>query len=191
MKIYFVASITGKKYYLDNYKKIIKELENLGHTVISDHIIGAETEQLLNESSNERSAHYKKVKKWLSSVDIVIAEVSYPSVSVGYELAHALEKGKPVLALHVPEKVPVALLGEPSDKLTMESYLKEELKKDLNILVKLTADQMDVRFNFFVSPKIVNYLDWIAKKKKMPRAVYLRRLIEKEMEKNKEFLEGK
>jgi hypothetical protein len=48
-------------------------------------------------------------------------------------------------------------------------------------------ENIDTRFNFFISPKIGNFLDWIAKKKKLPRAVYLRKLIEDDMDKNKEY----
>ena len=61
--------------------------------------------------------------------------------------------------------------------------LREVIKRSLEYL----SEQMDTRFNFFISPKIGSYLDWIAKKKKTPRAVYLRKLIEKEMKENKEF----
>ncbi len=187
MKIYFVASISGKKIYTENYKKIVKELEHLGHKVISDHILGVNSLDLNRESPEDRIKHNKQLNKWLSSIDVVVAEVSYPSVSVGYELAIALEKGKPVLALHVAEKTPVALVGEPSDRFMMEPYTLDDISRDLKLLLEQLADQMDVRFNFFVSPKIVSYLDWIAKKRRMPRAVYLRRLIEDDMKKNRDY----
>ena len=36
-----------------------------------------------------------------------------------------------------------------------------------------------------LKPKIANYLDWIARKKRTPRAVYLRRLIEEDMKASK------
>jgi len=49
--------------------------------------------------------------------------------------------------------------------------------------------RMDVRFNFFVSPKILAYLDWVAQKRMVPRSVFLRNLIEKEMKKDKGFRE--
>jgi hypothetical protein len=49
------------------------------------------------------------------------------------------------------------------------------------------SDTQDVRFNFFISPQIGNYLDWVSKNKRIPRAVYLRRLIEEDMKNNKEY----
>lgn len=57
--------------------------------------------------------------------------------------------------------------------------LKEAMSKAEN--------KVDVRFNFFVTPRILLYLDWLAKNKKLPRSVYLRNLIESDMEKNKEY----
>lgn len=187
MKIYFEASITGKKHYKENYEKIVQTLESLGHSVISDHILKCEQNNLLNESQEEREKHHKKLNKWLSQADVVVAEVSFPSVSVGYELALALQKGKPVLALHVEDRIPVALIGEPSDKFILSPYNLPDLKKNLKMLVNDLVDQMDTRFNFFISPKHQNYLDWIAKNKKIPRSVFLRDLIEKEMQENKEY----
>ena len=52
------------------------------------------------------------------------------------------------------------------------------------------SSAQDVRFNFFISPTIGLYLDWISKNKRIPRAVYLRKLIEEEMRENKEYKES-
>ena len=61
------------------------------------------------------------------------------------------------------------------------------VEEALKLALDYASDQMDTRFNFFISPKHGNYLDWISKNKKVPRAVYLRRLIEKDMDENKEY----
>ncbi len=187
MKIYFTASITGKNKYQKNYKTIVSSLESLGHKVISDHILQSDSDELLAEDAHEREEHHKKLSKWLNQADIVVAEVSFPSVSVGYEVALGLEKNKPVLALHEESQVPVALLGETSDKFILASYNTTDIKKDIKYLVDEVSDQMDTRFNFFISPKHQNYLDWIAKNRKVPRSVFLRRLIEEHMEQNEDY----
>jgi hypothetical protein len=44
-----------------------------------------------------------------------------------------------------------------------------------------------VRFNFFVSPKILTYLDWVGQKRMIPKSVFLRNLIEREMKKDRDF----
>jgi hypothetical protein len=65
-----------------------------------------------------------------------------------------------------------------------------ELGKEIPMLLDFASDQQDTRFNFFISPKHQNYLDWIAKYKKVPRSVYLRELIETDMANNSEFIES-
>jgi hypothetical protein len=187
MRIYFTASVSGKEKYGENYEKIVKALADLDHKVVADHILKATPEKLKKETLKDRVTHHRRLNKWLNSCDVVVAEVSYPSVSVGYELTLALDKGKPVLALHLPEKVPAALLGESSDKFIMKAYQFSDLKRRLSRWLKELSNKIDVRFNFFITPQLLSYLDWIAGKKRIPRSVYLRNLIEKDMKKNIEY----
>ncbi len=191
MKIYFTASMSGKEEYGDNYEKIVESLERLGYEVIADHVLKKSSSDIINETTEERENHFKKVKRWISYADVVVAEASHPSTNVGYEISMALDREKPVLALYVRNKVPVLLIGVPSEKLALVSYDVSELDRLLKGSVEALKDQMDVRFNFFISPKIGAYLDWTAKTKKIPRAVYLRRLIEEDMKKSKYLPEKK
>ncbi|MBU1088374.1 hypothetical protein KKA02_00630, partial [Patescibacteria group bacterium] len=74
-----------------------------------------------------------------------------------------------------------------SDKLVNFVYDKKNLKEKLQKALIDAVGKIDVRFNFFVSPKILSYLDWVAKTKRIPRSVFLRGLIEKEMRKDVSF----
>jgi len=47
---------------------------------------------------------YERDLKWLKSADIVIAEVSNPSLGVGYEIAVAEKLGKKILCLFKEQK---------------------------------------------------------------------------------------
>jgi hypothetical protein len=190
MKIYFTAAISAMDKYAENYRKIVSLLEKAGHQIKSDHILGANIGDILGEDDEKKIEYYKNFLKWLNSADAVIAEASFPStVHIGHEISLALEKGKPVVVLYTKSKMPVFLQGVKSDKLFLLEYSLDDLGQVIDDALEDARDQMDVRFNFFVSPKIVGFLDWVAKKKKMPRAVYLRRLIEQDMEKNKDFSE--
>lgn len=187
MNIYFTASLTGKKQFEDNYKKIVELLNEFGHTVQSDHILKISSSDVKDQSIADRKKHHKKLQKWLSSADLVVAEVSYPSVSVGYEVALAISKNKPVLALYEKKHAPVALLGEDSDKFLAASYDENSVNEEIRYLVDEVSGQMDTRFNFFISPKHQNYLDWIAKNRRIPRSVFLRQLIEEHMRDNEDY----
>lgn len=184
MKAYFVASVSGRGKYLNNYSKIVKVLKDSG-TIVSENIIESSKEGVYSLTDEQKVKYYKQVLKWISKADYVVAEVSYPSIGVGYEISLALEKMKPVIVLHEKGDSPHFLKGINSEKLLIVRYKLDSLRKTLLDTIDSATEQMDSRFNFFISPKISNYLDWIARKKRIPRAVYLRRLIEKDIKKGK------
>ena len=67
------------------------------------------------------------------------------------------------------------------------NYTLDNLEEVVDEALDLVGEQVDTRFNFFISNRLSSYLDWIAKNKRIPRAVYLRQSISKEMRKNKDF----
>jgi hypothetical protein len=188
MKVYFVGSISGKDKYFQNYNRIVDFLKKEGHKVY-EITLKPSKGFVYNLSDEEKVEQYKRVLSWITDADVIVAECSYSSLGVGYEISLALEKGKPVVALYEEGHAPHFIEGIKSEKLAVVKYSLDDLHKTLKDAIEFVSEQMDVRFNFFVSPRIVNYLDWIAKQRKMPRAVYLRRLIEKDMVKNKDFSE--
>jgi hypothetical protein len=71
--------------------------------------------------------------------------------------------------------------------LILKEYRSDNMEKIIWDSLKEAKGLIDMRFNFFVSPKILNYLDWIGRKRMIPKSVFLRNLIEREMKKEKEF----
>ena len=192
MKIYFTASILSKSEYERQYKAIVESLKKLGHSVISEHILDKNSSQVLSQSEAEQQRYYRSMLTRITDCDLMVAEVSFPStVHIGHELTLGLEKGKPVLALHQAGKRPVLFWGIDSEKFYLAEYDLNNLEEILADSIEYLSDQQDVRFNFFVSPKIQQYLDWIAKYKRTPRAVYLRDLLEKDMKENKDWKKQK
>lgn len=187
MKAYFTASLSGKGQYKEHYITIVNTLKRLGYEVIADHILKTDPSEVIQQEVEDVMSFYKRMQQWVKSSNVIVAEVSNPSTSVGYEIALALEMEKPVIALYLEGREPTLLKGNVSEKFILISYAPEKIDIVLKESLEDAKDQVDVRFNFFVSPKIVRFLDWIAKKKKMPRAVYLRRLIEEDMKRHKEF----
>lgn len=187
MKAYFVASIKGRDKYLPNYKRIIELLKKYSIGIIENTIKPSES-AVYSLSDEDKIKYYKRVLEWISSSDILIAEASYPSIGVGYEISIAVDKGKPVIVLYEEgATAPHFIEGVQSDKLVIEKYSMNNLDEVLKGSIDYATEQQDTRFNFFISPKIGNYLNWVAKKKRLPRAVYLRRLIEEDMKNDKEY----
>lgn len=187
MRVFFSAPINGRELYEQNYKKIVDDLKSRGFKVQSDHVLNVDKNKLQEISDRSRIEYYRKLVRWISESDFIIAEVSRSSVSIGHEITLALEKGKNVIALSCVSRGPAILLALKSEKLQMVKYNLNDLHSVLDKAIEKARSKTDIRFNFFVSPEINEYLDWISRVKRIPRAVYLRGLLEKDMAKTKEF----
>lgn len=186
MKIYFVASISGRQKYLDNYKLIIDTLKKQGHTVYEDTIRPSQ-EEVYGLNDDEKVKFYKQVLTWINKSDVVIAETSHSSLSVGHEISVSLDKSKPVVVLYTEGHAPHFLEAIRDDRLIIEKYDEKNVSVILEDALEKAANQQDTRFNFFITPRIAGYLDWLSKTKRMPRAVYLRKLIEDHMNENQDY----
>jgi nucleoside 2-deoxyribosyltransferase len=96
MKFYFAGSIRGEKADREVYEKIINYLKNYGE-VLTEHIgkmNGSGESDLTDAEIFERDII------WLQEADLVIAEVTSPSLGVGYEIGKAEEYGKKILCLY-------------------------------------------------------------------------------------------
>jgi len=187
MRIYFTASLRGKKEFGENYSEIVRILTKLGHKVFSEHILKYDQPGIGNLSDEEAKRNYVRIITEIKKAEIVVAEVSTQSLSVGHELTETMMLNKPMVMLYVGERKPGLLFGSNYDKMQIVQYTPGKAEEVLEKAVEDAMKYVDVRFNFFVSPKILTYLDWVAQKRMEPRSVFLRKLIEKEMKKDKEF----
>lgn len=182
MKAYFTASIAAKDQYLPHYKAIIDYIKSKNISVISDHIIKTTESSIRMESKESRIKFHQQLEEWIMSCDFMIVEASFPSISVGYEISLALRVGKPVLILYSEGDPPSLLAYHKDDKLVCAKYTLSNLKSHLDEFINYIELKHDLRFTFFITPHIMHYLDQISKKEKIPKSVYLRKLIEKDMQ---------
>lgn len=103
MKIYFAASIRGGRDDQGLYLEIVSLLKDYGE-VLTEHIADVQISQMGEMKANEFI--YERDMGWLKESDIVVAEVTTPSLGVGYELGIAETLKKRVLCLYreSPEK---------------------------------------------------------------------------------------
>ena len=102
MKIYFAGAIRGGREDAQLYEKLIAYLKEKGQ-VLTEHI-GNTDLSWGGETSSKDEEIYNRDIKWLQSADIVVAEVTTPSLGVGYELGIAEKLNIPVLCLYRPDK---------------------------------------------------------------------------------------
>ncbi|MES2409787.1 MAG: nucleoside 2-deoxyribosyltransferase [Patescibacteria group bacterium] len=97
MNIYFSGSIRGGRNDQELYALIITELQKYGE-VLTEHIgkknLGGDGEIKLTDKEI-----YERDVELIQKSDLVIAEVTNPSLGVGYELAYAEMLKKPVVCL--------------------------------------------------------------------------------------------
>lgn len=124
MKIYFSCSLTGGRRDEAAYRLIVDQLQAMGHAVLTAHL--AHPQVMQEERLVDPAEVYRRDLNWIEECQALVAEVSTPSHGVGYEIALALQRGKPVLCLH-REGVPVSkmITGNDSVGLELRSYRQE------------------------------------------------------------------
>lgn len=96
MRIYFAASIRGGRSLQATYRAIVRHLQQAGHEVLSE---GVAFETMAERGVSDEDI-YRQDTAWIDACDAVVAEVTVPSLGVGYEIGYALHKAdKPVLCL--------------------------------------------------------------------------------------------
>ena len=124
-KVYFACSIRGGREDSDSYSKLVEYIK--GRAIVLTEIFadGKLTASGMNKPSREI---WKIDTNWIKEADAVIAEVTNPSLGVGYEIALAESLSKPVLALfHDDEsrKLSAMIGGAPGVKNVSYTELSE------------------------------------------------------------------
>lgn len=123
MKIYFAGSIRGGRDDTAIYMKLIDRLQRHGE-VLTEHVATAGAEDL------PEGDIYARDFGWLRSADVVVAEVTTPSIGVGYEIGMAQGWGTPVLCLFrhgARRKLSAMLAGNPNVRVAEYAALEEGL----------------------------------------------------------------
>ncbi len=100
MKIYFAGSIRGGRDDAGLYAEIVTVLQEFG-TVLTEHVSSSALDNRGEHTVPNKVVHDRDLA-WLFEADVVVAEVTTPSLGVGYELGRMVERKKPILCLFRP-----------------------------------------------------------------------------------------
>jgi len=181
MRAYFTASIVGKKYHLPKYRAIVDFFKSKGVEVVDEHILNVSEKDIQLQSREKRLAFHQQLEDWINSSEFLVAETSFPSISVGYEISMALDRGKPVLILYSQGDPPALFEYHENEKIICEKYTLATLPVIIADFLLFVRGEADTRFTFFISSKQAAYLAKMGKKHRVPKSVYLRSLIDKDM----------
>nr|XP_033794494.1 2'-deoxynucleoside 5'-phosphate N-hydrolase 1 isoform X1 [Geotrypetes seraphini] len=131
MRIYFCGSIRGGRADRARYERVILLLRRYGN-VLTEHVAAPEVTEHGEDAAfirGDKFIHDRDLA-WLNQADVVVAEVTQPSLGVGYELGHAVAMKKTVLCLFCSTsgRVLSAMVrgAENGDHFLVRDYQEEE-----------------------------------------------------------------
>jgi len=121
IKIYFAGSIRAGRSDAALYNELIHYLKTFG-TVLSEHVGDMALTDKGDDGPDDKTI-YNRDMAWLKDCDLVVAEVTVPSLGVGYELGRAAALNKPVLTLYRPQPgKPLSAMIAGSDAIVTAKY---------------------------------------------------------------------
>ena len=139
-KFYFCGSIRGGRGMAASYEQIISMLQQHGR-VLTEHLGNDREIQIKDRVLTDKEIHDRDFQ-WIMESDMVIAEVSVPSLGVGYEIGRALHLGKPVLCLyHTGATHPLSAMIAGCDQLELCRYSQiDELEPKLAAFISRSVN---------------------------------------------------
>ncbi|HKB87240.1 MAG TPA: nucleoside 2-deoxyribosyltransferase [Ignavibacteriaceae bacterium] len=131
MIVYCAGAIRGDSSFGESYQDIIEIVKKNGHSALSE--LNPEFKAAF--PLNEKQVFQRDIK-WIEKSSLMIAEISGPSLGVGFEISYALYVREiPVLALYDAdvEKISAMITGCDSELLYIKSYNN---KTELGELIK-------------------------------------------------------
>ncbi len=181
-QVFFSASTYSIPELLDNYLIIIDEIKKNNSITFLDWTKNwveiaekykKKGKYKLEESDFlqifDRKKLYEEHIVAIEKCDYIIAEVTRPTISVGYQLFHAILNKKPVLALYDAEaknldfKKIKSIINTESPLITFKKYRKKSLPRIIKHFIEKKSEIL-TKFNFVISEEVEKYIDWLSKK---------------------------
>lgn len=187
MKVFLFSSFRGKKVYGHVHERILAYLKT--HQIEStnrDFVLPSEIffSQFDSDSIQKTTHKYEQYVELTKKADICLFECSVPTLAIGYLIHIALENNIPVIAFFQKGSSSLFLSGIHDEKFQYIQYEEPEIEDKLEDSLKIAQNSMDKRFNFFVSPTILAYLNKISREQRISKSNFIRNLIKEHMKKN-------
>jgi 2'-deoxynucleoside 5'-phosphate N-hydrolase len=128
MKIYFGFTVAGDRSGIEAARLIVRLLENLGHQVLTRHLVEDDAWQADRLVSPQEI--YNRDMAWLQQCELFIAEVSGSSFGLGFEAGYILGSSqKKVVLLYrrdLEERVSLLIRGNSHANCTLVSYVNQQ-----------------------------------------------------------------
>ena len=127
-KVFMSGSMRGGRRLLDTYKFILEVLLSSGAEVLSQHV--ARDTIFEEEQGMSEAEIFMRDMGGVERCNCLVAEVTVPSIGVGYEICHAVGLGKPVLCVYEEgAKASAMVLGNKG--VVANSYKSDNVLRDI------------------------------------------------------------
>lgn len=130
--IYFACSIRGGREDAAQYADLVNHIKTKANVLTEIFADKKLTSQGMNLPNDEI---WQRDMDWIKQADAIIAEVSNPSLGVGYEISKAEALKKPILALYQKErtnKLSAMIAGSKDGTLVVNYKKLEEAKQAID-----------------------------------------------------------
>ena len=188
LKYYFTSSTKDLSVDQGRHKLITKYLDTLGCE--AQNYVHFPADNILKKRYQKQLASggtsvYTLQTSLINQSDILIADITKESITVGYQIDYVIRKKIPVLVLinkNNKHNIPVMLTNNHYGLLTIKEYeSNEDIKQIISSFVKSVITDK-IKFNFFISIPVHNYITKRAKKDGTTKSALVREIILKEAE---------
>lgn len=140
LNIYFGGSISGGRNYVNRYQEFCEHLQQYGD-ILTEHVADPSLDSTGEDLSKKEV--YERDMRLMDSADLFIADVSTPSLGVGYEVRYAEQKGIPVIVLyHDRSEHPLSGLIRGNSNITVLRYDEPtEIFDEIDSFVREVIDE--------------------------------------------------
>lgn len=179
MKVFFTASQRGKKQFGKYYEIIAREIRKLGYDLIQDDLLTTKTQEFYRQFGNQAKQiqYYREELEKIQDAEINVFECSFHSLSIGFIIEKSLEFNKPTILFFHEQYEPLFLKGIIEEKLFVKKYNDKTLSQEVKKVLDEAKTMRDKRFNFFISPKLLAYLEDTSNKMGVTKSRFIRDLI--------------
>lgn len=189
MKILLRGTIRGDDLRTGYYKELSDAIEKLGYSLMDHYMTEySQHDHYANLEKGGRKTYedfYAKEIEYLKSSDVNVLECSNASLGVGYLVNKSIEFNKPTVILFRDGHTPYLLAGISDDKVILKKVKDGSVLPSLKDALEEAKDVADKRFNFFISPQLLSYLEEVSKQQGITKSTFIRGLIRDHMKKRK------
>lgn len=179
MRVFYTTSFYGKKAYQKQYDLVREAIKRFKVDLTSPEegnyldVLDPRTRKRFE--GNPNVLHYEAIRQGIHLADAVIIEVTHEDIQLGHEITLAIGEKKPILVLSTKEDFSKKIIH---DYLFGAKYTPKTISSILqDFFANVREMRQAKRFNMFLYPSQVDYLEKTSDKQGMNMSEYIRHLI--------------